>query len=61
MRGFVRVPREEESSRELYERYDRFLKQRADTVRTLVEERTADLELQEKVYDSVMQRIQRLY
>ncbi len=60
MRGLIRIPVEEEASSRLRARYEKFLKQRADTLRSLVEDRTADPELQEKVYAAAMQRIQRL-
>jgi hypothetical protein len=58
VRGFIRVPLEEEANLDLRERYARFLKQRADRLRTLVEERTADPDLQEKVYAELLRRVQ---
>jgi hypothetical protein len=56
-RGFVRVPVKDEASNSLRARYDAFLKQRSDTFRTLVEERTSDPELQERVHSGLLQRV----
>jgi hypothetical protein len=57
---FPRIPVDDAASQSLYERYAAFLKQRANTLQTLIEERTADPDLQQKVYNIVLQRIQRL-
>lgn len=57
-RGFVRVPLEEDAAQRLRTRYAQFLEQRANTLRALVEERTADPELQEKVHANLLRRVQ---
>ncbi len=57
MRGFVRVPLEAEASQALHKRYSQFVNQRAETLRTLVEERTADPDLQDKVYAHLLRRL----
>ena len=45
---FPRVPVDDTTSQRLYERYAAFLEQRTNTLRTLIEERTADPDLQGK-------------
>lgn len=57
-RGFVRVPLEEDAAQSLRTRYEKFLQQRVGTLRTLVEERTADPELQERVYANLLKRVE---
>jgi len=56
-RGLVRIPVEDEVSKALHTRYAKFLRQRSETLRTLVEERTTDPELQEKVYAELLRRV----
>ena len=58
MNDFPRVPVDDAASQKLHERYATFLEQRTDTMRTLIEERTADPDLQGKIYD-VLQRMVR--
>lgn len=57
-RSFVRIPLDNNCCQELYNQYSSFLQQRADTLRFIVEERTADIELQEKIYVEVLRLIQ---
>ncbi len=58
LRDFVRIPLDDNSCLELHTRYASFLEERAGSVRTIVEERTADPELQEKIYADLSKRIQ---
>jgi len=58
LRDFVRIPLDDNSCLELHTRYASFLEERAGSVRTIVEERTADPELQEKIYADLSRRIQ---
>ena len=51
---FPRIPVDDTTSQSLYERYAAFLEQRTNTLRTLIEERTADPDLQGKVYDILL-------
>jgi len=59
VRGLVRIPCEKEECRRVLNEYERFTRQRNLRIRDLIEERTADDELQEKVYDAIMHIIQR--
>jgi type I restriction-modification system DNA methylase subunit len=56
VRGLVRLPLEDETSNKVRLRYTNLLHQRAETSRTLIEERTSDPELQEKVHANLMRR-----
>lgn len=55
---FVRIPLDDDPCLQLHSQYSGFLKQRADSLRAMVEERTADPELQEKIYMDLLKRIQ---
>ncbi|PZV10380.1 MAG: SAM-dependent methyltransferase, partial [Leptolyngbya sp.] len=55
---FVRIPLDDDLCLQLHSQYSSFLKQRADSLRAMVEERTADPELQEKIYADLLKRIQ---
>lgn len=57
-RGFIRIPLDDVSCQNLYSQYSNFLRQRADSLRAIVEETTADPELQEKIYADLLRRIQ---
>lgn len=54
IRRFVSVPHESEECRQLFQRYEKFLKQREGHLRLMIEERTADKEMQEKVYQALI-------
>lgn len=54
---FPRIPVDDAASQSLYERYATFLEQRTNTLRTLIEERTADPDLQGKVYDILLRMV----
>ncbi len=56
-RGFVRIPLDDNVTQHIHNRYDSFLTRRMDTLRTLVEERASDPELQEKIYLDLMKRV----
>jgi hypothetical protein len=61
VRGLVRIPFEEEECRRVLNEYERFIHQRDMRIRELIEERTADDDLQEKIYDAIVHIIQRGY
>ena len=56
--NFVRIPLDDNLCLELCNQYSTFLEQRAVSIRAMVEERTADPELQEKIYADLLKRIQ---
>jgi hypothetical protein len=58
IRGFVRIPLDDNYCQELHNEYSNFLQQRADTLQIIVEERTADSELQNKIYTELLKLIQ---
>ena len=53
-RGLVRVPHEESECRRVLQKYERFILERDRRIRELIEERTADEDLQEKIYEALM-------
>jgi len=57
IRGFVRIPREESECNSVFQLFSAFIEKRRQIVRELIENRTADEEIQEKVYSAVMQLI----
>lgn len=58
-RGLVRIPLAADDCARLQRRYQAFLDDRAGRVRQLVEERTGDTELQERVVEGVLELIAR--
>jgi hypothetical protein len=54
---FPRIPVDDAASQSVYERYAAFLEQRTNTLRTLIEDRTADSDLQGKVYDILLRMV----
>jgi len=54
IRGYIRFPREEEECRRVYREYERFLRTRNARLRELIEERTADEEMQAKIFDALI-------
>ncbi|MFO1420458.1 MAG: hypothetical protein U1F59_05910 [Candidatus Competibacteraceae bacterium] len=58
-RGLVRIPLAADDCARLQRRYQAFLDDRAGRVRQLVEERTGDTELQERVIEGVLELIVR--
>jgi len=57
LRGLVRVPLETDESIRLHDRYEKFLRQRESHVRLMIEERTTDEDMQEKIYNALMPMI----
>jgi hypothetical protein len=55
LRGFVRFPRQEDECKRVLKQFSSFVEKRRQVVRGLIENRTADEEMQEKVYVVVMQ------
>ncbi|MBE0537911.1 MAG: N-6 DNA methylase [Phycisphaerae bacterium] len=53
-RGLVRVPHEEGVCRELLGRYEQFVRRRDRAVIEMIQERTADEDLQEKIFEALM-------
>lgn len=59
VRGAVRFPREPQECLRVLREYDKFIRQRDKKIRDLIEERTADEELQVKIYESIISRLQK--
>lgn len=57
IRGFVRVPVDEDVANMLNRRFTDFVERRTMTIQTLVEERTADPEMQDRVIADLMKKI----
>jgi hypothetical protein len=57
IRGFVRFPREEDECKRVLNQFSGFIERRRQVVRELIANRTADEEMQEKVYAVIMQMI----
>jgi hypothetical protein len=53
VRGLVRVPHEAEECGDVLRRYGRFVKERDAHIRQLVELRTADQDMQDKIIDAL--------
>jgi len=53
-RGFVRIPHEEEECQRVLQEYEKFTRRRDGRLRQLIEDRTADEDMQQKIYDSIM-------
>jgi hypothetical protein len=54
LRGLVRVPHEEDECRRVLGAYERFIGKRETLLRTLIEERSADEDLQKMIYDALL-------
>ncbi|MFH0910473.1 MAG: N-6 DNA methylase [Planctomycetota bacterium] len=54
VRGIVRFPRDAEEIERLQKRYGDFIRQRENRVKELIEERTADKDIQERIRDALM-------
>jgi hypothetical protein len=54
VRGLVRIPHKESDCRSVYEEYRRFIDDRNKRLWQLVENRTADEDMQEKVYEGLI-------
>jgi hypothetical protein len=52
--GWVRVPHEDAECRRVLKDYEHFVRDRERHLITLVQERTADEEMQEKIYEALM-------
>lgn len=59
VRGLVRFPRDEEECLRLRQTYGKFINQRNRRMRELIEDRTADEEMQEKIFESLLSLILR--
>jgi len=59
IRSFVRFPHEEQECRRVFLEYERFLRQRDKRLRELIEERTADEEMQAKIFDALITLVNR--
>ncbi len=54
VRGLVRVPHEDKECRSLRQRYEKFVRAREKCIRELIEDRTADEDMQEKIHEALM-------
>lgn len=54
IRGLTRVPHEEDEAIKVFGEFQRFIKKRQQRLRELVEERTADEDMQEKIYEALL-------
>ena len=54
VRGLVRVPHDEDECRRLFHHYEDFVLRRRNRVREMIEDRTADEDMQMKVYEALM-------
>jgi len=53
-RGLVRVPHEEEECKGVLKPYEEFIEKRNKRLRELIDERTADEDMQEKILESLL-------
>ncbi len=53
VRGLVRIPLTEDDCRSLLREYERFIQNRNTRIWQLIEERTTDEDLQQKIYDAL--------
>lgn len=58
MRGLVRIPREKTESERVHGRYKVFVHKREARIKELIEQRTADEEIQERIYHALRPMIQ---
>lgn len=54
IQGLVRIPHEEDECLNVFREYDGFIRERERRLRELIAERTADEDMQEKIYDALM-------
>jgi hypothetical protein len=54
VRGLVRIPHEEDECLNVFLKYERFIRERERRLRELIAERTADEDMQEKIYESLI-------
>jgi hypothetical protein len=54
VRGLVRIPHEEDECLNVFLEYERFIRERERRVRELIAERTADEDMQEKIYGALL-------
>ncbi len=54
IRGLVRVPHEEDECRRVLGAYESFIGKRENLLRRLIEERSADEDLQQMIYDALL-------
>jgi len=59
VRGLVRVPHDEEECRRVYERYGDFAGRRDERLRALIQDRTADEEMQGRINDILVSLLER--
>jgi hypothetical protein len=53
-RGFVRIPHEQEECQRVLLEYEKFIRRRDKQLRQLIEDRTSDEELQEKIHSAIV-------
>ncbi len=54
MRGLVRIPHDENECQSVFQKFERFIRERERRIRELIAERTTDEDMQEKIYESLM-------
>jgi len=54
IRGLVRIPYQEDECENVLNSYSRFMRQREDRIWQLIEERTKDEDIQQKIYDALI-------
>ena len=54
IRGLVRIPHEEDECLNVFLKYERFIRERERRLHELIAERTADEDMQEKIYDALL-------
>jgi hypothetical protein len=54
MRGLVRIPHEEGECLSVFQKCERFFREREKRLRELIAERTTDEDMQEKIYEALM-------
>lgn len=60
-RGLVRIPHDESECKRVYEVYQSFIRKRDKKIFEIIEERTADEEMQEKIYEALMPLVVGIY
>ena len=59
IRGLVRIPYQEDECENVLNSYSRFMRQREDRIWQLIEERTKDEDIQQKIYESLIAMLTR--
>ncbi|MBW2087128.1 MAG: SAM-dependent methyltransferase, partial [Deltaproteobacteria bacterium] len=54
VRGLVRIPHEEDECKRIFNKFENFIKKRENFIWEMIEHRTADEDMQEKIYGSLM-------